>query len=442
MDERLRIASGKFAVTVYAMRIRRLFADNLAPFGELEIEFPAVENPTRGGEVHLLVGVNGTGKTRLLCLLAAVLGNSKPLTSRGGQSDLKFVLTETVGIRENTSWRPLWSEELQKRFPKPMQTWSADDTIKTLAEAIDKTPCFSYNGSAHVSKCAIQMMAPVKPQERGGSLLFEKPEKSSTDLAQALANLKMRGSMHISSYGSLEAARLKSRELQLSDAIERNLSQVTGQRVFFEVVENPETTLKVIWGGKSLSFHQLPDGLRSILGWMVEIAVMMNLQYPDVPNPWEQPAFILLDEIDRHLHPAWQRQVLPMVQKMFPGAQFFISTHSPFLISSLNEGYIHHLKMLPDGSVKVQKPTKASPGDSYVTIVDELMGIPWYDPETEAEIQKFHTARDAALQGDENAAIEARAKALELAQRSPELEDIMGRELRQLERHLQAKPAA
>ena len=56
------------------------------------------------------------------------------------------------------------------------------------------------------------------------------------------------------------------------------------------------------------------------------------------PSPDENPllasGIILIDEIDLHLHPKWQREVLPQLRKVFPNCQFFITTHSPFVLSS------------------------------------------------------------------------------------------------------------
>lgn len=62
---------------------RFINADDFPPFGKFEIHFPAVENkPAALAEVHLLTGINGTGKTRILSLLAALLGYQEPLKKR------------------------------------------------------------------------------------------------------------------------------------------------------------------------------------------------------------------------------------------------------------------------------------------------------------------------------------------------------------------------
>ncbi|MEZ5302380.1 MAG: hypothetical protein R3F11_17365 [Verrucomicrobiales bacterium] len=64
-----------------------------------------------------------------------------------------------------------------------------------------------------------------------------------------------------------------------------------------------------------------------------------------------------------------------MAQKAFPNAQFFIATHSPFVVSSLNNGWIHKFKLDEEGRAYVEKPIPASKGDSYVHVLEEIMDM-------------------------------------------------------------------
>jgi predicted ATP-binding protein involved in virulence len=186
-----------------------------------------------------------------------------------------------------------------------------------------------------------------------------------------------------------------------------------------------------------LPFDLLADGLRSIIGWMVDAVVMMDAWLQGQSSVMDTEAVFLLDEIESHLHPAWQRRILPAFQHLFPKAQIFVATHSPFVISSLNHGWVHRLILEQDGKVKALPPVSASAGDSYISVVEEIMGLEeWYDPETEKLLADFRAERDRAYQGDSH----AKAKAIQLAEqigsRSMELGYVMGRELSQMERRL------
>ena len=264
----------------------------------------------------------------------------------------------------------------------------------------------------------------------------------------------------------------------------------------FAVRKWPEDGLKVKWRKDTLELGQLPDGLRSLIAWMVDAGLMMsvlldvsvtNLELrvaanrggireslaatttgndlkqliasgemvlenteltkrlldtlADVTLPLDRPAILLLDEIETHLHPAWQRRVLPAMQRLFPKAQIFIATHSPFVISSLNHGWIHRLRFDEAGNVKAENPIKAEPGDSYEAVLEDIMDVPErFDPDSEDMLKTFEGARDAVLAGDVSGLPKVRELALEIAKRGPALEDIVGRELRQLERLVQAQP--
>ena len=154
-------------------------------------------------------------------------------------------------------------------------------------------------------------------------------------------------------------------------------------------------------------------------------------------SPLDTEAVFLLDEIETSLHPAWQRKILPAFQSLFPKAQMFVATHSPFLIASLNHGWIHQLTLDKDGKVKAEEPKAASEGDSYITVVEDIMGVKeWFDPETENLLTDFRSKRTDAYNGDLQAKDAALALAAKIGDRSMELHYMMGREVNQMERQL------
>ena len=210
-------------------------------------------------------------------------------------------------------------------------------------------------------------------------------------------------------------------------SIESTITQVTGTTFRFRVKNYPNVALKVNWGDRELSFNVLPDGLRSIIGWMVHALVTMDV-WLQGKGPSATASIFLLDEIESHLHPAWQRKILPAFQALFPKAQIFVATHSPFVIASLNYGWIHSLKMNESRTVSVSEPIEASAGDSYVTVVEDIMGLKeWFDPDTEKMLTDFRAARDLAYRGDEEAQKRARDLGMQIGKRSTELDFMMGK---------------
>ena len=76
------------------------------------------------------------------------------------------------------------------------------------------------------------------------------------------------------------------------------------------------------------------------------------LNHYEFADGWnERPAVLLIDEIENHLHPTWQRRVIPALLKHFPGLQIFATTHSPFVVAGLRAGQVHMLKRDENGVV-------------------------------------------------------------------------------------------
>ncbi|HRI66865.1 MAG TPA: N-6 DNA methylase [Polyangium sp.] len=87
--------------------------------------------------------------------------------------------------------------------------------------------------------------------------------------------------------------------------------------------------------GVRLSIAQLSEGEKNNLLLVADLARRLAVANPKREDPLEGEGIILIDEIDLHLHPAWQRQLVPALVRTFPGCQFIASTHSPQVLSSV-----------------------------------------------------------------------------------------------------------
>jgi len=424
---------------------RTIIADDFPPFGKLELELPPVEDkPKELGEVHLFTGVNGTGKTRLLCLIAAMLGNISPLTKRmkGVESPILFAVSDKVPSPP-IDWGLLESAKVQKVHRVSTGHWNSFQLVQgnvvwlsatDFRNWLGRVPAFAYRGSPYVSDCGIQTLLAVPRPDRAACLSFDRAAEMSQPLLQAIGNLKVQAALDALNQPSSAGS---GRAVKLLSALESALTQITGVDLKFIVETNPGVSLSVIWGDVKLSFDVLPDGLRSIIGWMVHALVMMDLWLEGKKDPMETEAVFLLDEIENNLHPAWQRRILPAFQHLFPKSQIFVATHSPFVIASMNHGWIHPFRMMPDGEAKVEKAVPASKGESYISVVEDIMGMKeWYDVETEKLLAEFRLKRDKAYNGDSEAQIEARQLGRQIGERSMEMEFMMGKELIQMDRQL------
>ena len=110
--------------------------------------------------------------------------------------------------------------------------------------------------------------------------------------------------------------------------------------------------------GEPLYAGALSSGTQGTLLWIWALALKMVHHY-DWQEGWEkQPAILLIDEIENHLHPTWQRRVIPALLDHFPGLQIFATTHSPFVVAGCEAGQVHLLKRDEKGHVTASTNTE------------------------------------------------------------------------------------
>lgn len=80
--------------------------------------------------------------------------------------------------------------------------------------------------------------------------------------------------------------------------------------------------------------NQLGLGYRTMIAWTVDLASRLLRRYPNSPNPLAEPAVVLVDEIDLHLHPQWQRNIIRFLSDRFPNTQFIVTAHSPLVVQA------------------------------------------------------------------------------------------------------------
>jgi hypothetical protein len=120
-------------------------------------------------------------------------------------------------------------------------------------------------------------------------------------------------------------------------------------------------TLDLGKGSFQLGPALLSSGYQSVLAWLGELLGHQLLDFgPDIKLP-ELEGIVLIDELDQHLHPTWQRRVVPMLRTMFPRMQFVITTHSPLVLTGFAAGEIVAIG-IEDGHLVQREGPKPEPG--------------------------------------------------------------------------------
>lgn len=147
---------------------------------------------------------------------------------------------------------------------------------------------------------------------------------------------------------------------------------------------------------EKLQFRQLSDGYRNIIGMVADIAYRCIKLNPHLGEKAvkDTPGIVLIDELDLHLHPNWQRRIVNDLKKAFPKIQFITTTHSPFIVQSLKSDEIWNLDKLMD----------VAPDELKIdTVATEIMGISSPYSETNEELynksRKFMEDLDANRSG-------------------------------------------
>jgi len=96
--------------------------------------------------------------------------------------------------------------------------------------------------------------------------------------------------------------------------------------------------------GQDISANQLSQGEKSLLSLIGDLTRRLVMLNPSRDNPLDGDGIVLIDEIDLHLHPAWQQTVILNLQATFPNIQFILTTHSPQVLSTVNSNSIRVLK--------------------------------------------------------------------------------------------------
>jgi hypothetical protein len=83
--------------------------------------------------------------------------------------------------------------------------------------------------------------------------------------------------------------------------------------------------------GQKVATLNLSDGYRSVLALAGDLIWRLLMAFPESDDPLMEEGTVLIDELDIHLHPVWQRQIPGLLRELFPNLQFIVSTHSPFI---------------------------------------------------------------------------------------------------------------
>ncbi len=458
------------------LRITRLVINNVGIFEHLDLTFKK-KQPSDKAEVHIFTGENGTGKTTMLEALSyfdfefnTLLEEQKKNQNKNYYKYQDSLLNKKRreverserDRNEDDEWEMMKMEKMHRMrkkgeekyaieihfFKKEIQFWQHGgvnhDTYsgffkdyygdKSFNSYNHKYNFFAYNGHRQLKDTKVEAFKNFDFNPITEALTFDK-KNVNLNLFQWIANNKTRAALSFQKGNKKESERY----LLSIQKIETAIGEIIGRKIEFFIDED-SLNVMIRLDNESLHYNTLADGYKSVISWLTDL--IFRLDY--MPREGQENFTLFLDEIDIHLHPAAQRRILPVIQKLFPKAQIFLTTHSPFVIGSVDGAWVYKFKLDEKGnSVLDGEPFLTEDAQSYRYILEQVFDIKkQFGIEIEKRLDEFYKIRDEIIKNStaissKGPSVQALTKiGKELAVQSEELRAIIGSEIKQLSRIL------
>lgn len=354
------------------MPLTSLKLTNIGPFDDIEFEFDR--------QVNVFTGPNNSGKSTILWALGDILvanfefprkllraGKAAAFAFHPGGSKAAYKGELPISVEGNNKY---WTAPRRSRHRRLVDSLGYAGFIPALRLNADfRSPGPTAKVGADGGE---NPLTGGRPQRFSRAALI-----SDTEVVQQIIDLDYR------SYRRNEPA---------SRAIIVKMGELAA-----EITEGfPIKFLGVAEDGRGLfpQFHtpdgELPlnalsQGTQSLIQWLAHFLIGYA-EYYDFPESLEdKPGIFIVDEIDAHLHPSWQRRIIPALTRHFPSLQIFCSTHSPLMLAGLKEGQAQLLRREDRGKVVVSRNEGDIIGWSMDEITRILLDVP--DPTDLATVE-------------------------------------------------------
>lgn len=422
------------------MKLERLSLANYRGFDQIDLKCEP--------DVTLIAGVNGVGKSALLSAIVKSASHALPRLTHSKEDVLSTAATDTKSGKESLSIHA------QFKIPKVdvyVDIVRSSGVSTTEAEALTKRRDELRFATRETKKGSKEEQAieqeitiiegKLAPAEMPTVRIL--PVNPDHDTNELVGNIKQTTAQPIAIFYSTSRflSRLppmlpKTREIEIATAYNKALDQLeislndfanwyrvqseTGskkrtERVFQQLDSAIATFLQDVNGlqlhperpprfsvkknGDTFFLEQLSDGERGLLALVFDLTRRLTIANPESDNPIaEGVALVLIDEIELHLHPKWQRHAVRKLQEVFKNCQFIITTHSPQVIGQTKAEKLRLLSHDASGRV-VLIPVPQAFGMDSSWVLQNIMGVPARDYETEQRLSKIYDEIDTGNYG-------------------------------------------
>ena len=285
---------------------------------------------------HLMItGKNGSGKTSMLNAMAEYIEEFVKETNKGIIQTLKkeeeydpdniLAIEEQLNIREK-----IYREILEKLSI----TFENLNTLKQKYQ--DGNFIIAFYEAHRTIKKLQEPKNPTKPelQDKWGI-----KQTSTQEFLNFLADLKIQEALARNE--KLEKDANQIREWFVN--FEKLLGEIFQDKDLQLHFNYKDYSFKILTKEKEFKFTELSDGFAAVLDIVVDLILKMQHKN-QLTRAYECEGIVLVDEIETHLHLELQKVIMPLLTEIFPNIQFIVTTHSPFVLSSLSNAVAFDLE--------------------------------------------------------------------------------------------------
>ena len=409
------------------MHIEKLHIQNFRGLREVILNFPQTN-------LTVLIGINGAGKSSVLDCMAIMLAqflarlrNSKKVEVRLTENDINIhsdftanTITIFTGERERLSWRMV-QERVYRQNPSNYD--EINSYIKRLQDSFKSHPDLNLPVMVYYQTHRMVLKNPYTFNNKGSKkakkevhyqfYAYEKAFSTGVNNFQDFFDWfkeeeDYENEIRLRNNPDYRNPKIEIIRRAILNFLERfSNSHFSDLRVVratterdFNFGHSSQPSLTITKNRQYLRLEQLSDGEKMLLMLVTDLARRLAIANPSSNDALSGEGIVLIDEIDLHLHPQWQRTVIQSLTQTFPNCQFIVTTHSPQVLSRVRRENVFILE-----NSQLVENTPHTYGKDSNSILYELMNVKERPDEVQEQINYCFQLIDDGRLEDAKAAL-------------------------------------